>query len=119
MEVYERVALTRFGEEAGAHGLPLGSHAWALAGRLLPSGGLTGEGREREVGLFGARRGGEDRGVLVEGKLAGGAGLGLEGGQRQLVWRERQFVGGRQGNSALLWGRPQQTQRGVAPILIT
>lgn len=108
-----------FGEEAGAHSFPLGPHARALAGGLLPPGGLTREGREREVGLFGARRGGEDRGVLVEGELARGRRLRLVGGQRQFVWGERQFVGGRQGNPALLWGGPQETQRGVAPILIT
>lgn len=98
------VALTLFGEEADAHSLPLGPHARALAGGLLPSGGLTREGREREVGLFGARRGGEDWGVLIEGQLARGASLRLVRGQRQFVRGECQFAGGRQGNPALLWG---------------
>ena len=40
------------------------------------------------------------------------------GGESQLVGGRRQFEGGRQGHSALLWGRPQQTWRGVAPVFI-
>lgn len=103
--------LTLFGEETGAHCFPLGPNTRALAGRLLPLGRLTRQGREGEIHPLWASGGGENGGVLVKGELAGGACLRLVGGERQLV-------GGRQGHSALLWGRPQQTWRGVAPVFI-